>query len=133
MINYVTKYDVSQYQLVATAAIMKCALENAKSVTDFFKSQLRIWNQDMNKFVLQFFNHLTIDCEINDSQAASCLLDLSDCYMLFMMICHLNLCQIQFCFENIIMKKSQVLEEEDELARVTCARMTLMNLLDHYY
>ena len=133
MINYTTKYDVSQYQLVTTAAIMKCALENAKSATDFFKSQLRIQNQDMNKFALQFFNHLTIDCEISDSQAASCLLDLPDCYMLLMMICHLNLCQIRFHFENIIMRKSQALGEEDELARVTCTRMTSVNLLDHYY
>jgi len=133
MINYVTKYDVSQYQLVATAAIMKCALEDAKSVTDFFKSQLRIQNQDMNKFVLQSFNCLTIDCEISDSQAASCLLDLSDCYMLLMMIHHLNLCQVWSRFENIIMEKSQALEKGDELARVTCARMTSVNLLDHYY
>ena len=52
MINYTTKYDVSQYQLVTTAAIMKCALENAKSVTDLSESQLRIQNQDMNKFTL---------------------------------------------------------------------------------
>ena len=133
MINYAMKYDVSQYQLVTTAAIMKCALEDVKSVTDFSESQLRIRNQDMNKFALQFFNCLTIDCEISDSQAASCLLDLPDCYMLLMMICHLNLCQIRFHFENIIMRKLQALEKEDELARVTCTRMILMNLLDHYY
>ena len=87
----------------------------------------------MNKFVLQFFNCLTINHEISDSQAASCLLDLPDCYTLSMMIHHLNLHQVQFCFENIIMKKSQALEREDELARVTCTRMTSVNLLDHYY
>ena len=50
-----------------------------------------------------------------------------------MTIHHLNLCQVWFCFENIIMEKSQALGEEDELARVTCARMTSVNLLDHYY
>ena len=114
MINYTTKYDVSQYQLVTTAAIMKHALENVKSATDFSESQLRIQNQDMNKFILQFFNCLTIDCEISDSQAASCLLDLSDCYMLSITIRHLNLRQVWFCFENIIMEKSQALGKEDD-------------------
>ena len=34
MTNYATKYDVSQHQLILTAAILKRALEDAKSVGD---------------------------------------------------------------------------------------------------
>ena len=66
MINYTTKYDISQYQLIITTVIIKYALENVKFVTDFFKNQLKIRNQNMNKFILQFFNHLTINHEINN-------------------------------------------------------------------
>jgi hypothetical protein len=34
MTNYATKHDVSQYQLILTAAILKRALEDAKSVAN---------------------------------------------------------------------------------------------------
>ena len=82
MMNYVMKYDVSQYQLILAAAMLKCMIEAAKTASDFFERQLKIRHQDMNKFMLQAFNHLSEDCEISDSQAASCLLDLPDYYTL---------------------------------------------------
>jgi hypothetical protein len=34
MTNYATKYDVSQYQLIMTAAIVKRAMEEAGSASD---------------------------------------------------------------------------------------------------
>ena len=82
MTNYVTKYDVSQYQLILAAAMLKHMIEAAKAVSDSSEKQLRIRHQDMNKFMLQAFNHLSEDHKISDSQAASCLLDLSDYYTL---------------------------------------------------
>ena len=91
MMNYVMKYNVSQYQLILAAAMLKHTVEAAKTVSDFSERQLRIRHQDMNKFTLQVFNHLSEDCKISDSQVASCLLDLSDYYTLQSKIQHLNL------------------------------------------
>ena len=82
MTNYTMKYNVSQYQLILAAAMLKHMIEAAKAVSDFSERQLRIRHQDVNKFVLQVFNCLSENCEISDSQAASCLLDLSDYYTL---------------------------------------------------
>ena len=67
MMNYVMKYDVSQYQLILAAAMLKHMVDADKTVSDFSERQLRIRHQDMNKFVLQAFNHLSEDCEISDS------------------------------------------------------------------
>ena len=52
MTNYATKYDVSQYQLILAAAMLKHTVEAAKTVSDFSEKQLRIRHQDMNKFML---------------------------------------------------------------------------------
>ena len=82
MMNYATKYDVSQYQLITTATLMKRAQEEAKKATDPSERELRLRHQDMEKFALRVFNHLSDDCEISGSQAVSCLLDLPDYYTL---------------------------------------------------
>ena len=95
MMNYVMKYNVSQYQLILAAAMLKCMIEAAKTVSDLSERQLRIRHQDMNKFTLQVFNCLSEDHKISDSQAASCLLDLSDYYTLQSKIQHLNLHHLQ--------------------------------------
>jgi len=63
-----TEHDVSQYQLILTAAILKRALEDAKSVTDPSETQLRIRRQEMDKFA---FNRLPGDREISGPQAVS--------------------------------------------------------------
>ena len=34
MINYVTKYDVSQYQLIIAAAILKRVIKDAKAASE---------------------------------------------------------------------------------------------------
>ena len=67
MMNYVTKYDVSQYQLILAAAMLKHMIEAAKTASDLSERQLRTRHQDMNKFTLQVFNHLSEDCKISDS------------------------------------------------------------------
>ena len=42
MTNYATKYDVSQYQLILTAAIIKRTIEEARAASDPSEKQLRI-------------------------------------------------------------------------------------------
>jgi len=62
--------------------VLKHILEDVKAVSNLSHSQLRIMNQDMNKFALQIANHLSSEHEISDFQAASYLLKLSDYYIL---------------------------------------------------
>jgi len=61
MTNYATKYDVSQYQLIMTAAIVKRAMEEAGSASDPSEEQQRIRQLGMDKFALRAFNHLSGD------------------------------------------------------------------------
>ena len=82
MTNYATKHDVSQYQLILTAAILRQSLENAKTAAEPSESQLRIRDRDMDKFALRAFNRLSCDREISGPQAASCLLGLPDYHTL---------------------------------------------------
>ena len=87
--NYVTKYDVSQYQLILTAAAVKRKQEEAQAASDPSEQQLRIRDQGMEKFALRAFNCLQADREISGPQAASYLLGLPDYYTLPTTICHL--------------------------------------------
>jgi len=127
------KYNVSQYQLILAAAMLKCTVEAAKTVSDLSEKQLRIRHQDMNKFMLWVFNHLSEDCKISDSQAARCLLDLPDYYTLQSKIWHLNLHHFWNQFEHIAMPEPGVFEGGDEPARVITVKKTFSSLFDHYY
>jgi hypothetical protein len=53
MTNYATKYEISQYQLSLTAAILKLSLEDAKAAAESSETQLRIRHHDMDSFGLQ--------------------------------------------------------------------------------
>ena len=91
MTNYATKYDVSQYQLITTVILMKRVWEEAEKATDPSERNLRLQHQEMEKFALWVFNCLSDDCEISGSQAASCLLNLPDYYILLTTFQNLNL------------------------------------------
>ena len=60
---------------------MKCAQEEAEKVTNFSERNLKFWYQKIKNFALWIFNYLLADHEINDFQAISCFLDLSNYYM----------------------------------------------------
>jgi hypothetical protein len=61
MTNYATKYNISQYQLILTAAVIKHTMEEAKAASDPSEKQLRIRSQGMDKFALRAFNRLSSD------------------------------------------------------------------------
>jgi len=133
MTNYATKYDVSQYQLILAAAILKRAIEDARSAAVPSETQLRIRSQDMDKFALRAFNRLACDREISGPQAASCLLGLPDYYTLPTKIRRLNLCRLRYRFEHIVMGRSGAFWAGDEQAKVTSAKKAPPNFFDHYY
>ena len=87
----------------------------------------------MEKFALQIFNHLSGNCEISSPQAASCLLDLPDYYMLPTTFQNLNLQRLQSWFKCIILAELGVFGGEDESTIVTRARRAPQTMFDHYY
>jgi len=132
MTNYATKHDVSQYQLILTAAILKRALEDARSVTDPSEAQLRIRRQDMDKFALRAFNRLSSDREISGPQAASNLLGLPDFYMLPTTIRRLNLRNLRHRLDHVLAAVPGAFGMGDETARVTTSKRAPSTFFDHY-
>jgi hypothetical protein len=102
MTNYATKHDVSQHQLILTAATLKRALEDAKSVADLSDTQLRIRRLDMDKFALRSFNRLCSDREISGPQAASNLLGHPDFYTPSTTVRLLNLRHLRYRLDHVL-------------------------------
>ena len=132
MTNYATKHDVSQYQLILTASILKRALEEAKLVADPSETQLRIRRTDMDKFALRAFNRLSSDREISGPQAASSLLGHPDFYALPTTIRRLNLRQLRYRLDHVLVAEAGAFGVGDETARVTIARKAPSTFFDHY-
>jgi len=78
--NYATKDDVSPYQMLAKAALLKQSIEKAKATLTPDANDLRIRKKDMDQFALRCFNTLSHDREISGVQIASTLLQLPTYY-----------------------------------------------------
>ena len=133
MINYITKYNVSQYQLIITIILMKCVWEKAEKITNFSERNLKFQHQKMKKFALWIFNYLSADHEISDFQTISCFFNLLNYYILLTTFQNLNFWHLQNWFKSIIQTKLKVFEEEEKSVIVTRARKTLWIMFDYYY
>jgi hypothetical protein len=78
--NYATKDDVSPYQMLIKAALLKQSIEKAKATLAPDATDLRIRKKDMDQFALRCFNTLSHDREISGVQIASSLLQLPTHY-----------------------------------------------------
>src|SRR6266516_5669207 len=78
--NYATKDDVSPYQMLVKAALLKRSIEKAKATLTPDDNDLRIRKKDMDQFALRCFNTLSHDREISGVQIASSLLQLPTYY-----------------------------------------------------
>src|SRR5436190_4886377 len=78
--NYATKDDVSPYQMLVKAALLKQSIEKAKATLTPNAEDLRIQNKDMDQFTLRCFNSLSHDREISGVQIANSLLQLPTYY-----------------------------------------------------
>jgi hypothetical protein len=94
MTNYVTKYDISQYQLIITTAIIKEGIEDAASAPNPSNKQQQLRWLGMDKFALRAFNHLSGDQEVSGPQAAAYILNQPDYYTLLTQIQRLNVQQL---------------------------------------
>jgi len=78
--NYATKDDVSPYQMLVKAALLKQSIDKAKATLTPDANDLRIRKKDMDQFALRCFNTLSHDREISGVQIASSLLQLPTYY-----------------------------------------------------
>jgi hypothetical protein len=78
--NYATKDDISPYQMLVKAALLKQMIEKAKDALNLDASDLQIRKKDMDQFALRCFNTLSYDREVSSVQIASSLLQLLTYY-----------------------------------------------------
>jgi len=78
--NYATKDDVSPYQMLVKAALLKQSIEKAKATLTPDANDLRMRRKDMDQFALRCFNTLSHDREISGVQIASSLLQMPTYY-----------------------------------------------------
>ena len=133
MINYITKYDINQYQLIIIIIFMKHVWEKIEKITNFFKRNLKFQCQKMKKFALWVFNYLLIDCEISNFQAVSCFFNLLNYYTFFTTFQNLNLWHLWNWFKSIIQAKLEMFEEEKKSVIITRARKASQIMFDYYY
>src|SRR6266516_7352760 len=79
--NYETKDDVSPYQMLVKAALLKRSIEKAKDTLTPNADDLRIRKKDMDQFALRCFNTLSNDLEISGVQIDKSLLQLPTYYI----------------------------------------------------
>jgi hypothetical protein len=74
--NYATKDDVSPWQIIAKAALLKQSIERAKTADPPTATDLRLQEKGTTNFALRCFNTLAHDREVSGIQVASTLLQL---------------------------------------------------------
>ncbi|KAL3488652.1 hypothetical protein BJX62DRAFT_227187 [Aspergillus germanicus] len=89
--NYATKDDVSPWQMITKAALLKQAIKNATTADPPTATDLRLRAKGMNNFALRCFNSLAQDQEVSGVQVASTLLRLPSYYTVSTQFVRLNL------------------------------------------
>jgi hypothetical protein len=72
--NYATKDNVSPWQMVAKAALLKQSVKRAKAAKSPTATDLRLWEKGIDSFTLHCFNTLSHNREVSGVQVASTLL-----------------------------------------------------------
>ena len=78
--NYMTKDDISPYQIIMKAALLKQSIDKAKATQTPDATDMRLRNINMDHFALHCFNTLCHDREISGVQIANSLLQLPTHY-----------------------------------------------------
>lgn len=89
--NYATKDDVSPWQIVAKAALVRHSNEKARVAEPPTATDLRLREKGMGNFALRCFNALSHDREISGVQVASVLLQLPTYYTVNYSFTRINL------------------------------------------
>ncbi|OKO97720.1 ATP-dependent DNA helicase PIF1 [Penicillium subrubescens] len=123
--NYATKDDVSPWQIVAKAALLKHSIEKAKVAEPPTATDLRLRQKGVNNFALRCFNALSHDREISGVQVASVLLQLPTYYTINYNFTRINLWWLRRYIRAIIQPASvQSSASPDPIAEEPCAYET---------
>ena len=100
--NYTTKDDVSPWQIVAKAALLKRSIEKAKVAEPPTATDLRLRQNGVGNFALRCFNAIFHDREISGVQVTSMLLQLPTYYTVNYSFTRINLWWLRRYFREII-------------------------------
>jgi hypothetical protein len=89
--NYATKDDISPWQVVAKAAMLKQSIDHAKATQSPTTADLRLRDKGMNSFALRCFNALSHDREVSGVQVGTTLLQLPTYYTINYNFMRINL------------------------------------------
>ncbi|OKO94694.1 ATP-dependent DNA helicase pfh1 [Penicillium subrubescens] len=123
--NYATKDDVSPWQIVAKAALLRHSIEKARKADPPTATDLRLREKGMGNFALRCFNTLSHDREISGVQVASVLLQLPTYYTVNYSFTRINLWWLRRYVRAII--RSDNLDRSrssDSIAEEPCAYET---------
>jgi hypothetical protein len=123
--NYATKDDVSPWQIVAKAALLKQSIEKAKVAEPPTATDLRLREKGVNNFALRCFNALSHDREISGVQVASSLLQLPTHYTISYSFVRFNLWWLRRYIRAIILPDNlESSHSSDPIAEEPCAYET---------
>lgn len=100
--NYATKDDVSPWQMVAKAALLKERIERAEAAELPTRTDLRLRERGLDNFALRCFNTLSHDREISGVQVASALLNLPTYYTISQNFNRINLWWLRRYMRDLI-------------------------------
>jgi hypothetical protein len=135
--NYATKDDVSPGQIVAKAALLKQAIDRAKSASAPRQVDMRLRERGMDKFALRCFNSLSQDREVSGVQVASTILQLPSYYTLNYNFARINLWWLRRYVRSIIHPEQlQSQTPSDSIGEEPCnydrCTTTPANIFDNY-
>lgn len=122
--NYATKDDVSPWQIVAKAALLKQTIEKAKAADPPTAADLRLQGKGMDKFALRCFNTLAHDREVSGVQVASTLLQLPTHYTVNYNFVCVNLWWLRRYVRSIIQPSSANSLDSNPMGDEPCAYET---------
>ncbi|KAJ5742359.1 uncharacterized protein N7511_011545 [Penicillium nucicola] len=119
--NYATKDDVSPWQMVAKAALLKQRIERAETSELPTRTDLRLREKGLDNFALRCFNTLSHDREVSGVQVASTLLNLPTHYTVSYNFIRINLWWLRRYIRDLIQPVSiDVGESSDPIAEGPC-------------
>ncbi len=129
--NYATKWDVSQYRRIMSAAFVKSAYDESQIPSNTTSPDTNIGLPD--KFAVRAFNRLAYDREISGPLVASSLLGLPKHYIMPCDVRSINIGLLRNCFSEIALGHYNHARDGDNFVVLRQQTDTPLSLLDHYF
>jgi hypothetical protein len=130
--NYATKDEASTYQMVATAAMIRKALEQAEHASNPTNEEKIALQKGMLNFSLRVFNRMSHDKEVSGVQVASSLLQLPEYYTPKTELHRINLYYLRRRLEGIIKRSDDDDGRNEEQVTVKLNGTVHASIFDDY-